>query len=95
MQSAQLIVILFPLVICTVQGTHAVVAAFFIPARYTRKIWYKLKHLSPTQCNNYTSLQNWTIHLNVSACMHWLFNIVLALLTTYHTLLLVDVLTEG
>ena len=33
---------LFPLVISTVQGTHAVVATFLIPARYTRKIWYKI-----------------------------------------------------
>ena len=38
-QSAQLIATLFPLVISTVQGTHAaVVVALFIPAMYTRKI---------------------------------------------------------
>ena len=37
-QSAQLIFILFLSAIGTVQGTRAVVAAFFIPARYTRKI---------------------------------------------------------
>ena len=54
-QSAQLIVIFFPLVISTVQGTHAVVALFV----HTCKV-YK-KNIAMQQLY---STQKWQIHLN-------------------------------
>ena len=64
--SAQFIDILFQLVMSTLQGTHAVVAPFFIPARYSTN-YHKIHPPPPptphppphppTQCNNYTTGQ--------------------------------------
>ena len=60
--SAQFIDILFPLVISTVQGTHAVVATFLQAIKYST-IKKHAQNTPPTQCNNYTLPKNWAIHV--------------------------------